>query len=454
MIADAKKQKFQYVIIHKLDRFSRDRYDHAFYKRELRMAGVTLLSVLEHIDSSPESVIMESVLEGFSEYYSRNLSREVMKGMKENALACRHTGGVPPLGYDVGPDGKYIINEKEAEAVRYIFEAYLDGQGYRKITEWLNLHGIVGKRSGKPIAENTIHDILKNEKYTGVYIYNRSASKNAIGRRNGHKYKDESEIIRIDGGIPQIVNKDIYQQVQAKMKRNKTGAHKAKEPYVLSGVLFCGKCGAAMVGCSRGNTKHTNSSHYYECNSAKRTHSCSAGVVNRAKLEPVIVSYLEKLISKSSINSIAEWLLEDAAIYLDKSKEELKSYKKELLATEKEVDRLLNLILDGLDSPAARQRLKDAESKKLLLEVKITELEIAQHTTAPISKENLVKYLSQLQNLGSRERHEQKVIISQFVKRIEITPMDNKEGWIVSIETNLDRLKKTKPRHIATRFCG
>ncbi len=122
MIADAQKGLFDVIIVHKLDRFSRDRYDSAFYKRKLRLADVELRSVLENIDGSPESIILESVIEGFNEYYSRNLAREVEKGKKENARKGMHVGGVPPLGYDVDPQTKkLVINEHEAEAVRLIF---------------------------------------------------------------------------------------------------------------------------------------------------------------------------------------------------------------------------------------------------------------------------------------------------------------------------------------------
>jgi site-specific DNA recombinase len=117
MIQDSALGLFDAVIVHKLDRFSRDRYDSAFYKRQLKKNGVRLISVLENLDDSPESIILESVLEGMAEYYSRNLAREVMKGMKETALQCKHTGGKPPLGYDVAPDGTYVINEQEAKAV-------------------------------------------------------------------------------------------------------------------------------------------------------------------------------------------------------------------------------------------------------------------------------------------------------------------------------------------------
>ena len=117
------------VIVHKLDRFSRDRYDSAFYRRIIKKNGGRLVSVLEPLDDSPESIILESVLEGMAEYYSRNLARETLKGLKETALKCGHTGGTTPLGYDV-VNKKYEINPAEAETVRLIFSMYANGKSY------------------------------------------------------------------------------------------------------------------------------------------------------------------------------------------------------------------------------------------------------------------------------------------------------------------------------------
>lgn len=112
MINDSKKGLFDVILVHKLDRFARNRYDSAFYKRELKLAGVKLISITEKLDDSPESVILESLLEGMAEYYSKNLAREAMKGLKENARNCKHNGGVPPLGLDVDPETKqYKISE-------------------------------------------------------------------------------------------------------------------------------------------------------------------------------------------------------------------------------------------------------------------------------------------------------------------------------------------------------
>ena len=126
MIKDAEKGKFDCIIVHKLDRFSRNKYDSAMYKSKLKKYGVQLISVTEKLDGSPESIILESVIEGMAEYYSANLGREVRKGMKETALQAKHTGGMPPLGYDVGTDKKYKINPQEAVVVREIFHKYLD----------------------------------------------------------------------------------------------------------------------------------------------------------------------------------------------------------------------------------------------------------------------------------------------------------------------------------------
>ena len=164
MITDSAKGLFDIVLVHKLDRFSRDRYDSAIYKKRLKKNNVRLCSVLERIDDSPESIMMESVLEGMAEYYSKNLGREIMKGMQETALQCKHTGGCTPLGYDLDSEKKLVINEYEAEAVKIIFEMFADGYGYSAIISYLNEHGYTTKK-GRIFGKNSLYEILQNEKY-------------------------------------------------------------------------------------------------------------------------------------------------------------------------------------------------------------------------------------------------------------------------------------------------
>lgn len=163
MVAAAKTGDFDFAIVHKLDRFSRNRYDSAFYKRELKKNGVPLLSVLEQMDDSPESIILESVLEGMSEYYSKNLAREVMKGMRESAMACRYVGGWISYGFQVDKDThKYVIDEYEAEAVRIMFRDVANGCGYNVVLKKLNTMGY-RTRLGNTFSKETMYEMLRNE---------------------------------------------------------------------------------------------------------------------------------------------------------------------------------------------------------------------------------------------------------------------------------------------------
>ena len=157
MIEDVKTNGTNAVIVHKLDRFARNRADSAIYRMELSRRNIRLLSVLENFDDSPESIILQSVIEGYNEYYSRNLQREVMKGLMENARTCRHTGGTPCLGYDIDKETlKYVINPYEAEAVKLIFRMYLDGAGYGEIINELNRRGYKTKR-GNAFGKNPLY---------------------------------------------------------------------------------------------------------------------------------------------------------------------------------------------------------------------------------------------------------------------------------------------------------
>ena len=228
------------VIVHKLDRFSRDKYDSAMYKQKLKVKGIRVVSVLENLDNSPESLILESVIEGMAQYYSANLAREVAKGQKENALKALHNGGDAPLGYDVAFDKTYLVNEEEAQAVKIIFDMYVNGYSYSNIIDKLNDLGYKTKRGNK-FGKNSLHGILSNEKYTGVYVFNKTQRKGINGKRNGHKQKSEDEIIKVEGGMPQIIGKDIFIQAQEMMQKRKKapGSHKAIKQMICIGCIIC-----------------------------------------------------------------------------------------------------------------------------------------------------------------------------------------------------------------------
>lgn len=372
LIADSNKNKFNIVIVHKLDRFARNRYDSAFYKKKLKENGVKLLSVLERLDDSPESIILESVLEGMAEYYSKNLAREVMKGMKETALDCKHNGGIPPLGYDVDiHTKKYIINENEALAIRKIFELYLLGYGYSSISDELNCYGYKTK-VGKPFTKNSIRDILFNEKYMGVYVFN----KRAPGGKN-HIYKEADQIIKIKGGIPAIVSEEIFIKAQKKLNSNSKGprAVNIKEYYLLTGKVFCGNCNSAYTGGGYRGGRGGKKYYIYQC-TGKKNNKCSNKDIRKDLIESFVIEQLKQNIFND--DSI-EKLCSEIITYINKTQQNNKedltflTQKKESLSNK--INSAMDLLLEGLiNKDTVYKKINDLQSELNICIDKIEQL--------------------------------------------------------------------------------
>jgi len=241
MIKDAKSEKFDYIIVYKLDRFARNRYDSAIYKAQLKKYNVRIVSAMENIADGPEGIILESVLEGMAEYYSANLAQNVQRGLQQRAEVGKHLGGLPPLGYCIDKDKNYILDKNTAPIVKKIFEMYADGEKLKDIAIHLNNAGYKTSQGGK-FTVSSFSTILKNKKYIGVY---------------------EGMGIEIPNAIPKIINEDLFSKVQEKLQRNKHAPARSKGCVVfhLTGKLFCGKCGNNMVGDS--GTSRTKTIHYY-----------------------------------------------------------------------------------------------------------------------------------------------------------------------------------------------
>ena len=167
MVQDSARKIFDAVLVWKLDRFARNRYDAVFYKRQLEKSGVHLVSVMEPISDGPEGIMVESLLIGMAEYYSAELAIKVARGERENALKCKYNGGVVPLGYVIGKEDRlYHIDPETAPIVQEIFTRYADGEPAEKIASSLNERGL-RTRTGKPFVKNSFFQIFKNRRYIG-----------------------------------------------------------------------------------------------------------------------------------------------------------------------------------------------------------------------------------------------------------------------------------------------
>ncbi len=396
MIQDSSMNKFKAVIVHKLDRFSRNRYDSAIYRKNLKEDGVKLISVLEPLDDLPESIILESVLEGMAEYYSKNLAREVMKGMKETALQCKHTGGMAPLGYDITPEKTYVINEAEAKIVRLIYEMYSNGVSYDVIINKLNSKGYSTK-TARSFGKSSIHDLLRNEKYKGIYIFNRTISK-VNGKRNNNKSKPEDEIIRIEGGMPQIISNELWESVKNKMDMNKRSraANYAKEIYLLSGLIFCGKCNGAMTGTRKFAGRNKTLYLSYECSTRKRTHGCDAKAINKEFVESVVIDQLiEDLFTDAAITKMAKKIAEHANLQFIQIEKDIKQFETELTGIQTEINNIVNAIAQGMFFPSMKDKMAQLETRKANLTLSFEEAERQKNINSP-SEDIIRAYLKKM----------------------------------------------------------
>ena len=365
------------VIVHKLDRFSRDKYDSAMYKQKLKVKGIRVVSVLENLDNSPESLILESVIEGMAQYYSANLAREVAKGQKENALKALHNGGDAPLGYDVAFDKTYLVNEEEAQAVKIIFDMYVNGYSYSNIIDKQNDLGYKTKRGNK-FGKNSLHGILSNEKYTGVYVFNKTQRKGVNGKRNGHKQKSDDEIIKVEGGMPQIIDREVFLQAQEMMQKRKKapGSHKATTLYLLTGLIRCGECGHAMQG-NRRKDKYGNDYISYRCGCRKQKRDCKNKEIKRDYLEEFVLTELEKhVLNDEAIPVLSKALNERLKTKSNDNHEMLTNLRNKLEKVNKEIENILNAIMSGIVNNVLKNKLDELEKVKLNLELKINELSV------------------------------------------------------------------------------
>lgn len=395
-----------YVIVHKLDRFARNRYDSAINRKKLKDRGIQLLSVLEKFDGSPESIMLESVIEGMNEYYSANLSREVKKGHRENALNAKHNGGIPPLGYDVDTDQNYIINQEEAAAVQLIFKMYAEGEGYSPIIDALKARGYKTK-VGKDFGKNSLHEILRNEKYIGVYIYNRR-------QRSGNTYnnhKESNDVIRMEEAMPRIIDDDTWSKVLAKREENKRkgGSFRADFVYLLSGKLYH-DCGKLMSGTAKKNKKSGDPVRYYRCED--RSCSIRPKSLQAESIESVVLDTLSKYLFKAD-STFAKEIYKRSNEKSDV--EELERLTKRMDQLLKEEERLVNLALKDFLSDILIQKNKALQEEKSVIKARMASLK---SSAKSYSMEEINRIFLTYSELNRFEPPSQKKIIELFVYKV------------------------------------
>lgn len=413
MIRDSEKGRFRGVLMYTLDRFARNRYDSAMYKARLKKNGVRVFYAKQSIPDGPEGIILESVLEGYAEYYSENLSRNVRRGMMENALQCKVTGGLC-LGYRKAKDGKLEIEPVGAKIVQEIFQLYASGTSATQVIAYCNDKGYKTAR-GKEFTRNSLHTILNNRKYIGIYEY---------------------EDVVVEDGVPSIISQELFNQVQSRLKHNYSARAKAKAvtDYLLTTKVFCGHCGAPMIGES-GTSRHGTTYHYYKCACRKRNaDACHKKTEKKEWLETLVVKHtVEYVLTEENIQDIAT---KAAALYERECADTrmLVSLEQSLDDTAKRLKNILDLMEQGIATSSTKDRLLELEEQKQDLEYRI---EQERCKKPALTKDRIVHWLQSFRGGDINDPEYQRKVIDTLVNSVYIYDTDDNNGRRFVLTFNL-----------------
>ena len=394
MIADSAKGLFDVVLVYKLDRFSRDCYDSAHYKHVLKKNGVRVISIKENISDGPEGIILESMLEGYAEYYSAELAQKIRRGQYENATKCMNNGGNTPLGYQVDKEtGVLVINPSMAPVVQEIFTRYANGDTISNIQKDMEERGIRSRR-GNAYSVGVLSNLLKNRKYIGEYKY--------------------GDVITPDG-IPAIIDKELFERVQNRMKANRKAPArtKAEEEYLLTTKLYCGSCGRLMAGESGKGAKGIVY-HYYKCSGAKRRLGCKKKAIKKHWIEDVVVRLtVEKVLNDTAIDRIADAIL----VMQEQGDTMTPVLKQQLQQCEAEIRNVMKAIRQGIITETTKECLEDLEQQKDSLTASILQLQLERRK---FTKEEIVEWIGKFKYGNIHDPAYRKEIIDIFVNSVYV----------------------------------
>ena len=370
MLKDSGNKTFEFVIVYKLDRFARNRYDSAMNKATLKKNGVKVLSACEQITDTPEGIILESMIEGMAEYYSAELSQKVKRGMRESCLKGNAAGIQPVFGYCI-VDKKYKIVESEAAIVRKLFADYVSGTTIKELVEWLKISGIRSHR-GNVFSFGRVSEMLHNPKYIGKCKY------------GGEVYENM---------IEPIIDEQTFYRAQEKLTENvhKAARSKAAEKFILSGKLICAECGELMVGES-GTSKTGEIYTYYKCAAKKkRAQNCTSKAVRKEVIEKAVYKAIIRALQDDNfIREVARKAVEIHNADIEESAE-LKILNRQKADIDKQLANITNAICQGIFNQHTQAKMIELSNTQQALETQIADEQAK--TIFPLKEARVISFL-------------------------------------------------------------
>ena len=439
MIASArlKPSPFEAILVWKLSRFARNREDSIIYKSLLRKQGIQVISINEPVEDTPSGRLLEGIIEVIDEFYSANLSQDVVRGMRESASRGFYPGSCVPYGYRrvKVQDGDTHRSKLEPDPVTAVvvgrmFRECLAGKGLLEITRGLNTDGLT-TRAGRLWSKTTVHKLLRNEAYTGVLVWDRE-KKRKLG-------SEQLPPVRVEGAWQAIIKREIFGQVQTKLAARAprmTHPRVVHSEYILSGMIRCKRCGTAMIG----HAVKSGRFFYYMCGNARRRGRgvCQTPLLPKDRIEQFVIDRIKQyILTEENLKELVRLTNEELAQTWDEERERLQLLEAQL----GDVDSRLGKLYDALETGEFKggelaPRIKALFQKKEELQQTKAEVEEAlRYRTVELANPEVVRgYVQDLKRLLEESSIvEQKTFLKSFVERIEVGNSEAKVMYTIPL---------------------
>lgn len=385
--------KCDVVVAYKSNRISRNMLQALTYENRFEAAGVKLVYAKEEFGDNAAGRFALRTMMNLNQFYSENMSEDIKRSLYTYAQECKVLNGVLPYGLSKGADGRYAIDAETGPVVKEIFELYTSGVKSSRICDIINGKGY-RTRPGNKFKISYIEKIIKNERYAGVYIYGD---------------------IRIEGGIPAIVDRETFEKAQKVLGE----AHRApaaswgQTDYLLTGKLFCGCCGSPMIGES--GTSHSGKTYnYYVCSKKKKARSCDKKRVKKEYVEDLVIDFTaENALTEDVIEAVAEKAVELQAN--SKKFSALNQYRRRLNDVNCKIDNIVKAISDGAYSKALGAQLEELEKEQEELQAKIA---TTSYEEPVFSKSQFIAWMNTFKAADHESPEVRKQIIDIFINSV------------------------------------
>lgn len=450
------KDNVEYVLVFKLSRFGRNAADVLNSLQQMQDYGVNLICVEDGIDSSKDSgKLMISVLSAVAEIERENILVQTMEGRKQKAREGKWNGGFAPYGYKL-VDGELKIAEDEAEVIRVIYDKFIHTtMGAATVAKYLNRQGYVKKkRQNGTLDAFTAHFVkivLDNPIYCGKIAFGRRKTEKIQGSRNQYHAVKQDEYPVYEGIHEGIISEEDW--LLAQEKRKKTGIKNEKiysveHQHLLSGILRCPQCGAALYGSVNRKRKKDGSFYrdywYYACKHRLEYdgHKCSyKKQIHQDKVNNAVVEVIRHIVQNSQFDTAIKQKLE-SSVDLEIYQTEENSLKENIRQLTAAKERLGNQI-DRLDDTDRHyeEKYHDMQNRIDSLYDEIAEVSASLETVQmqiqgireeQISQERVYEFLELFDIMYDKfTEAEKKEFFHSFIKRIEIYPEPLENGQIL-----------------------